>query len=488
MRSRLAWKIGGWLVLVFTLVAYVGWHMTEDFNALHREARLIESVNHESHRLHALEMALTHTVTPIRSFLIDGDWRQQKNFEHRHADLLTALETQNDTDSTIRLGLKQAARAIASRAGQIFALPFPSTNLEGPILMREIDNIVGGVSEALSARHHELDQLVNLSMRKVSAMRMDTRNDFLLSVLVLFLLLAGLSTYLYLHMVQPLVHMRRELKKVSEGNFDIRCPELPRDELGELSLACNLMGKALQEREAKLNHARNMAAHHEKMQALGLMAAGIAHEVGNPLAGAAVSLETALRKLKRGSSEDAARRMRMAMEELARTETIIRNILDYGKMGTESDLADINVESVAESAVSLAQMSPHRKRIVINTGFRADPPQAVANAPMLRQVLVNLLLNAMDACADEGTVELVTENMDGGIAINVCDDGPGIPPELHKEIFRPMFTTGKHTSGSGIGLAISRELMERMHGRLELVRSDDTGSHFRAWLPAGGVV
>jgi len=319
-------------------------------------------------------------------------------------------------------------------------------------------------------------------------MRMDTRNDFLLSTLVLFLLLAGLTAYLYLHMVHPLVHMRRELKKVSEGNFDIQCPRLSRDELGELALACNLMGKALREREAKLNHARNMAAHHEKMQALGLMAAGIAHEVGNPLAAVSVSLETAMRKLKRGNATDAAERMQMAMDELTRTETIIQNILDYGKPGTESDLATINIESVARSAVSLARMSPRRRRITFRTEFRASPPQVTANAPMLRQVLVNLLLNAMDACEGDGCVELVAENVDDGIAINVCDDGPGIPPELQEDIFRPMFTARKNGPGSGIGLAISRELMERMHGRLELVRSDNTGSHFRAWLPAGGAV
>jgi len=487
MTSRLAWKIGSWLALVFALVAYVGWHMAEDFNALHQEARLIESVNHESHHLHALEMALVHTVTPVRSFLIDGDWRLQKIFEQQRAALLMALDKE-DAGSPISPRLRQASDNIASLARHIFSLPFPSTNLEGPILMREVDNIVGGISRALSNRHHELDRRVNVSMRRVSGMRMDTRNDFLFSILALFLLLAGLTAYLYLHMVHPLVHMRQELKKVSEGDFNIRCSRLSRDELGELALACNLMGKALREREAKLNHARNMAAHHEKMQALGLMAAGIAHEVGNPLAAASVSLETALRKLRRGNCEDAAQRMRMAMDELTRTETIIQNILDYGKPGTESDLAAINIESVAKSAVSLARMSPQRRRIAIKTAFRSSPPQVIANAPMLRQVLVNLLLNAMEACAEDGIVELTTENMDDGIAVNVCDNGPGIPAALHEDIFRPMFTTRKGTSGSGIGLAISRELMERMHGRLELVRSDHTGSHFRAWLPAGGAI
>jgi len=482
MRSRLAWKIGGWLTLVFALVAYVGWHMLRDFNTLHQETILIEAANHESHHLHELEMDLMHTITPVRSFLINGDWRQPKIFEDNHTALLTVLNRES-AGKPISIHLRQASTAITFRAREIFSLPFPSGNLEGPILMREIDDIVDKASRRLATRHRELDQSVNLAMQAVSDMRVDTRNDFLFSILALFSLLAGLTAYLYLHMVHPLVHLRRELKKVSNGDFNIHCPELPRDELGELALACNLMGEALQERDIKLNHARNMAAHHEKMRALGLMAAGIAHEVGNPLAGASVSLETALRKLNQKQYEDTVARVRAAMDELSRTETIIRNILDYGRSGAESGLTYINIKTVMQSAVTLGQMSPHRNRIQIKTEFRASPAQVIANASMLRQVLVNLLLNAIDACGEDGYVELIAESLEGGIALNVCDNGPGIPPELQEEIFRPLFTTRQSGSGSGIGLAISRELMERMHGRLELARSDRNGSHFRAWLP-----
>jgi len=80
-------------------------------------------------------------------------------------------------------------------------------------------------------------------------------------------------------------------------------------------------------------------------------------------------------------------------------------------------------------------------------------------------------------------VELSAEPFNNGLALNICDNGPGIPPELHEKIFTPLFTTKKGQSGTGLGLAISSELMQRMHGRLELVRSDHNGSHFRAWLP-----
>jgi len=482
MRSRLAWKIGGWLTLVFALVAYTGWHILRDINYLDQKALTIEASNHESHHLHKLEMNLLHTATPIRSFLINGDWHQRNIFEANRTVALELLHQEN-SKQPIRSQLTQTLDGITSRARRIFALPFASGNLEGPILIHEIDDILDKTSHSLSLRHHKLDQRVNEAMRMLSDMRMDIRNDFLLSIFVLFLLLAGLTAYLYLHMIHPLVHLRRELKKISDGNFNIHCPELPRDELGDLALACNMMGKALQERETKLNHARNMAAHHEKMQALGLMAAGIAHEVGNPLAGASVSLETALRKLDRNQYKEAVERIRTARDELLRTETIIRDILDYGKSGTESGMAHINIEKVAQSAVALARMSPQQKRMKLETLFRASPTPVMANASMLRQVLVNLLLNAMDACNEDGCVELTTENMDNGIALDVCDNGSGIPPELQGEIFRPMFTARQTGSGSGIGLAISRELMQRMHGRLELVCSNQNGSHFRAWLP-----
>jgi len=277
------------------------------------------------------------------------------------------------------------------------------------------------------------------------------------------------------------------MKIISYGDFDIHCPDLPKDELGELALACYSMGEALQTRELMLNQARNMAAHHEKMRALGLMAAGIAHEVGNPLAGASISLEIALRKLKSGQDGAAEERLQAALDELSRMEAIIRNILDYGMEGNESGLVRIDIEPIAQSAIALARMSPRRIHVIFKSTFKASRMHVTANAALLRQVLVNLLLNAMDACGNDGLVELSAEPFNNGLALNICDNGPGIPPELHEEIFTPLFTTKEGQSGTGLGLAISSELMQRMHGRLELVRSDHNGSYFRAWLPSESV-
>ena len=481
MNSRLAWKIGSWLTVVFVLVVYVGWHMLSDFNALHQKARLIEAANIESHHLHELELGLMQTVAPVRSFLISGDWRLPDAFKSRHAAMFRILDREPPGQAVI-LQLKQALEDIKFRAGQIFLLPFPVGNMEGPILMREIEGILHKASQSLAARHREIDQGVDQAIRTASDMRTDMRNDFLLSILVLFLILTGLTAWLYLHMIRPLVHLRRELQKISRGDFDIHCPNLPRDELGELALACNIMGEALQARDAMLDRARGMAAHHEKMRALGLMAAGIAHEVGNPLSATAVSLEVAVRKLGAGQHREVEKQLQAAMDELNRIETIIHNILGYGAEGDESTLTRMDIEPVVQSAIMLARMSPRRKHVNLNADFRASRLYVKANASILRQVLVNLLLNAMDACNKDGRVILSAEKLNGGIALNVCDNGPGIPAELHKQIFTPLFTTKEAGSGTGLGLAISRELMERMHGRLDLVSSNQHGSHFRAWL------
>ncbi len=484
MRAPLAWKIGCWLGVVFALVVYVGWHMVMDFNALHREARFIETVNHESHYLHELEMALVHTIAPVRSYLISGDWRLPDAFARKSAHMRHLLHA--SVSGRVRdLHLERSLAEITVRAKHIFSLPFPVGNLEGPILMREIDDIVNHVSQRLSARHDELHQGVVMSMRKVGVMRKDMRTDFQLSILLLFFILTGMTMWLYMHMVRPLVHLQRELKKVGRGEFDIHCPRLPMDELGELAQACNLMGEALQTREAMLNHARNMAAHHEKMRALGLMAAGIAHEVGNPLSATSVSLETALRGLERKNYEKCREGVLTALEELKRMESIIRNILDYGAVNNETSLTRIDAVPVARSAFSLARMSPQRRQVDLKFEIESSSLFARGNASILRQVLVNLLLNAMDACSEEGCVSLKATRLDGGIALDVSDNGPGVPEHMREEIFTPLFTTKCSGSGSGVGLAISRELMQRMHGKLELVHSDGRGSRFRAWLPAG---
>jgi len=486
MRKYLAAKIGLWLGAAFIMVAVFGLDLLVDIDDLRHEASLIEASNRQSHNLHTLEMDMYAYIKPVREFLITGGYQLAGQFSRRHDMLLSAIRDYQQQFHGEAAGLATAIDRVRPKAEAVFNLPFAVGNMEGPILLHEIEMEIKQAGKRLSESHHHLDAQVNNSMQILAGLRMDMRRDLIAVLAMLLLILSLLTWYVYRCIIHPLIQMRRAVQKAGAGDFNVRCRIESEDELGDLALAFNTMAQELKEREEMLNHARSMAAHQEKIHALGLMASGIAHEVGNPISAVSVSLDVALRKLSKGNMDLVRERLCIAREELGRTESIIRNILDYGAEEKIAKLSEIEIEPVLQSAITITRMSPRSKGVKLQVNLPEPAPCIRANEAMLRQVLVNLLLNGVDACAPKGHIRLSACLQNGGVALDIEDDGPGIPLELKDRIFLPLFTTKHQGSGSGLGLSISRELTERMKGRLELLRSGKAGSVFRIWLPIQG--
>jgi signal transduction histidine kinase len=354
--------------------------------------------------------------------------------------------------------------------------------MEGPILMQEIDEKLKVLSQALSNRHHEMDDAVNQSMRMVSGLRLDMRHDIMVSLIVLFALLLGMSIYLYARMIHPLVLLRREVARIEKGDFSPVSPDLGNNELGALSLALNSMGQTLMRRNEELAQAKSLAAHQEKMHALGLMTASIAHEVGNPLSAAAVLLDLARHKLARNNPEGAGKPLEDAALELRRIEMIISNVLDFGRYSSREAEA-VDIEAVVGSAVQLVRLSSKSNGVQVVSDVPAAMPRAWGNIDMLRQVIVNLLLNAMDACRATGDVSIEVCLGENCIYVDVADQGEGVPESMLRDIFSPLFSTKPKGEGTGLGLSISRDLMRKMSGDLELLESGGSGCRFRLTVP-----
>jgi signal transduction histidine kinase len=484
VHKYLSVKIGLWLGAIFALVAVFGWDLLGNIDALHREASLIEASNRQSHDLHALEMGLYASIAPVREFLISGDYRMAKHFARNSEQLLKSIRIyQKKGNDEVAASLASTMNRVHPKAEAIFGLPFAVGNMEGPILLREIEMEVRQATNQLSDRHHEMDANVNNAMRMLAGLRLDIRNEAMAMLFVLLLNLLLLARYMYGRVIRPLVHMRKTTRKIGAGEFDIKCNVESEDELGELALAFNAMGGALKEREEMLDRARSMAAHQEKMHALGMMAAGIAHEVGNPLSAISVSLQVAQRKLAANDMDSTDKHLLIALQETARTETTIRRILDYGRQDDRQRTRPFSVAPVVHSAINLARMSPRRNSVQITADIPDRLPKVMGSDAMLMQVLVNLLLNALDACSTNGKVVVHSFAQNRGVATDVQDNGSGIPSELRKEIFKPLFTTKPRGMGTGLGLAISQELAERMGGSLNLIDNGEEGSCFRIWMP-----
>jgi len=471
-----------WLLAVFCVVAFVGWHQLRDISSIHDRALHLESVNHKSHMLHELETGIQKQAAYVHEFLITGSEQYSRFYRASRVYLDRAMDEAANQGIDVS-HIRSAVKHIDEQAEGIFHLPFATGNMEGPILMQEMDIQLTEISRLLVQQHRTMDDSVNDAMRLVAGLHLDLRDDFILSLLVLFALLVGLTAYMYTRMIRPLVLLRARVAKIGTGELAPHCPELGNNELGDLSRAINSMGSAIRMHQDALVQARSLQAHQEKMQALGLMTANIAHEVGNPLSAASVSLELANRKLKTGKHSEAGAHLALVSEELHRTEAIIRNILEFGRP-SQSVQEMISLKGVVASSIQLVQLA--RKARHVNLEYTQQPgiTSVLGSGDMLRQVLVNLLLNAIDASPEGTTVQIQTDASEQLIWLDVSDQGCGIDQEHVEAIFSPMFSTKKKGEGTGMGLSISRDLIRQMGGDLLLFANGSEGCMFRIALPA----
>ncbi|EAU55166.1 sensor histidine kinase [Mariprofundus ferrooxydans] len=470
-----------WLLAVFFMMAFVGWHQLRDISTIHDRALHLESVNHKSHILHELEMSIRKQAAFVHDFLINGS--DQYSNLYRASQQYLGKEIDDAASQGIEVShIRSAVHGVDEQAEKIFSLPFATGNMEGPILMQELDKKLADLSSLLVQQHHDMDDSVNDAMRLVEGLHLDLREDFAVSLLVLFALLAGLTVYMYTRMIRPLLLLRSSVAKIGEGELTVHCPEFGNNELGDLSRALNAMGESIREHQNALVRARSLQSHQEKMQALGLMAANIAHEVGNPLAAASVSLDVAGRKLKNGKSSEAEADLQIVSDELRRTEAIIRNILEFGRP-SQAVLEAIDLTSVVGSSIQLVGLV--RKARHVNLEYRPQPGigSVSGSEDMLRQVLVNLLLNAIDASPEGALVRINAKSQDGMIWLDVSDQGRGIDSDHVEAVFSPMFSTKQRGDGTGLGLSISRDLIRQMDGDLVLFANSPEGCTFRITLP-----
>ena len=231
--------------------------------------------------------------------------------------------------------------------------------------------------------------------------------------------------------------------------------------------------QALQESQARM-------VQQEKQAAFGLLAAGIAHEVGNPLA----SISSIVQMLNRRSQDDyTAGRLHMVDAQLRRIQKILRELVGFSRPASQ-DVTAVDVHAVISDALNIAKYYKRWKGRKVQTRFSPGMPVIHTVYDLLVQLVLNLILNALDATEEGATISVTTDVLadDEQISIRISDEGHGIPPELRQQIFNAYFTT--KSAGTGLGLFVCRQLAEtELGGTIELVRSDSSGTVFRIRLP-----
>ncbi len=297
---------------------------------------------------------------------------------------------------------------------------------------------------------------------------------------VLAFLVAAAAWVLSARIVAPVRRLVAATRRLGGGELSARVETVERDEIGELGASFNRMAGELERASARVEELHRAELERAgQLATVGELAAGVAHEIKNPIAGISGGMDLIGRRV----PDDPE--LRQIVEEMRRqtdrVSVAVRDLLSFARP-VEPRLAPTAVNVVAERSKALIAPAAEGAGVSIVDQLSAALPAVHADEELLGQCVVNLLMNAIQAAGKGGWVRLATTAEEDGVTIAVTDSGEGVPPGMLEQIFKPFFTT-KH-QGTGLGLSITADIIARHEGRISVENEQGGGASFRIWLPS----
>jgi len=290
----------------------------------------------------------------------------------------------------------------------------------------------------------------------------------------------GLYLLVTKSILQPVGRIIGLSKKVIAGDLTPRLGIRPPGEMGVLCEAVDRMADAIVEREGKLKElAARQIGKSQKLAAVGRLAAGIAHEINNPLTG--VLTFSHLVKEKPNLTEADRRDLDVVIRETTRVREIVRGLLDFARE-TPSEKRPTDLNAVISRTIKLFR-SQKDVRIAVREQLDPTLPTVNADPNQLQQVFLNLCLNAWEAMPGGGTLTITSVQERGMAVVQIDDTGTGIDPELLDRIFEPFFTTKAPGKGTGLGLSVSYGIIQQHEGTMTVESAKGLGTRFVVSLP-----
>jgi signal transduction histidine kinase len=444
-----------------------------------------ETTIYDLHRLSQL-----HRTVAVRKDLLLSIEKNQYNIILRNTNLMAESSTD---DSGLADTMKKCLTCHHSASSGETIAPLQQQIEKYLELMRDIFTIPprSAVSyrkakEALMLGDDmigKIEQIITVTSDNFNKQERDILRRIDQSKSILFFLVTvgpffaiGLAFILVRGLTKPVKSLLDATRRLKAGDLDHRIRGL-QGEFGEVADSFNEMVASLKKQMQEMQRT-------EQLRVCGEMAAGLVHEIRNPLAGMKVSIEVLLTELNIEARDRDV--LVKVIEQIKHIELLMKNLLNYARPAAAQPVS-VNVNQILEKTVYFIEKHPSfvtgepRKRVIKELDDHL--PEIVADPQQLQQVFLNLLLNAADAISEGGEITVTTryDEMRKVVAVVLRDTGKGIPAELMGKIFQPFFTTkGK---GTGLGLAVSKRIVEEHHGSIEIANQVSGGVAFTVTLP-----
>lgn len=320
---------------------------------------------------------------------------------------------------------------------------------------------------------------------------------FMASLCVIFLLV--ILYFSTTQIIRPLQKMVTATEEIAKGDLSHKVDVRSKDELGLLASSFNEMidqlrqanealmewGRTLEKkvevRTRELTEMQSKLIQSEKLASLGKLAAGVAHEINNPLGAILIYSHLLLEDTPKNTP--AYDNLRKIVKETSRCKDIVKGLLEFARP-KEPEMVATDVNEIVDRALAIMEKQALFQNITVNRRYSSLPP-LIADASQLQQVFMNIILNAAEAMNGQGTLTITTSVApeDKKIKISFADTGHGIRPEDMSRLFEPFFTTKEVGKGTGLGLAISYSIIQKHKGTIEVASEPGKGSTFTVVLP-----
>jgi two-component system NtrC family sensor kinase len=325
---------------------------------------------------------------------------------------------------------------------------------------------------------------VGVLEEKFARVRAQALKMFILITLTGMLLAAGVGVFIARRITLPIQRLIQASQQVSEGSLNPELGPPANNEIGVLQKAFGEMVAAMGRRRAA-SELRIIQS--EKQASVGRLAAGVAHEINNPLTGVLTYTHMLLRR--KDITPDMRSDLQIVAEATERVRKIVKGLLDFSRQ-TKLDPEATDVNRLVGAAISIVENQALVKGVTINFHPGENLPQVTLDRSQIQSVIINIIINALDATEPGGHIRIFTaSSLSGngaaqeGIEMTFADSGCGITPENLNKLFDPFFTTKGVGQGTGLGLSVSLGIVQRHGGHIRVQSEVGKGSRFFIWLP-----